>query len=144
MTRRILTAMLLAVCVVSPLGEARGQTGQSPDEVVRGFYGWYLGRLEKDDWRPLDNRREALKYLTPGWRAAAPRVSGEQGVNVFVCAQDWVAEWRKSMKFGAAAVRGAKATVRVTWSTGADTQRIDVTLRKAAGAWKIERTACVL
>lgn len=143
MMRRIALAVLLSACVLTA-SEARAQANQSPEGVVRAFYGWYLGRLEKDDWAPLDNRREALKYLTPAWRERAPRVSGEQGVNVFVCAQDWVAEWRKSMKFGEAAVRGARATVRVTWSTGPDTQRIDVTLRKAGGAWKIERTSCVL
>lgn len=144
MMRRIVLTMVLAACVLAPAGEARGQANQGPEEVVRGFYGWYLGRLERDDWSPLNNRREALKYLTPAWRARAPRVSGDEGVNVFVCAQDWLAEWRKTMKFGAAAVRGARATVRVTWGAGPDKQRIDVRLRKAGGAWKIERTSCVL
>lgn len=142
--RRILMTMLVLGCVAAGSGEVRAQAGQGPEAVVRGFYGWYLGRLEKDDWSPLNNRREALKYLTPAWRERAPRVSGDEGVNVFVCAQDWIAEWRKTMKFGAAAVRGTRATVRVTWGTGAVTQRIDVTLKKVGGAWKIDRTSCVL
>lgn len=144
--RRIVRAMLLlAACVAGSAGEATAQAQpQGPDAVVRRFYDWYLGRLERDDWTPLGDRREALKYLTPAWRARAPRVSGDEGVNVFVCAQDWLAEWRKGMKFAPAVVRGATATARVAWSTGADTQRIDVTLKKVGGAWKIDRTACVL
>ena len=145
--RRIVWTVLLLVCVAGSAPQARAQdrqAAQGPDEVVRKFYVWYLGRLEKDDWTPLENRREALKYLTPAWRARAPRVSGEEGVNVFVCAQDWLAEWRKSMTFAPAVVRGTQATARVTWSTGPDTQRIDVTLKKVGGAWKIDGAACVL
>ena len=117
---------------------------QGPDEVVRKFYDWYLGRLVKGDLYPLENRREALKYLTPQFRVRAPRISGEEGVNIFVCAQDWLPEWRKSMTFAPAVVRDEKATARVTWSTGADTQRINVTLKKVGGAWKIDGAACVL
>ena len=142
MRRVVWTMWLLAACVAGWAGEARAQAG--PDAAVRGFYEWYLGRLEKEDWTPLDNRREALKYLTPAWRVRGPRVSGEEGVNVFVCAQDWLAEWRKGLTFAPAVVRGATATARVTWSTGADTQRINVTLKKVGGAWKIDRTSCVL
>ena len=145
--RRVAWTTLLLACVLTLTPSARAQgkpAAQGPDEVVRKFYAWYLGRLEKDDWTPLDNRREALKYLTPAWRVRAPRVSGDEGVNVFVCAQDWLAEWRKSMTFAPAVVRGTQATARVTWGTGPDTQRISVTLKKVGGAWKIDRTSCVL
>jgi hypothetical protein len=144
---RIFCAALLLACVLTSIPSARAQgkpAAQGPDEVVRNFYAWYLGRLEKDDWTPLDNRREALKYLTPAWRVRAPRVSGDEGVNVFVCAQDWLAEWRKSMTFAPAVARGTQATARVTWGTGPDTQRINVTLKKVGGAWKIDRTSCAL
>jgi len=145
--RKIFRVALLLACVLTSIPSARAQgkpAAQGPDEVVRNFYAWYLGRLEKDDWTPLDNRREALKYLTPAWRVRAPRVSSDEGVNVFVCAQDWLAEWRKSMTFTPAVVRGTQATARVTWATGPDTQRINVTLKKVGGAWKIDRTSCAL
>lgn len=147
MRRIVLMMLLLVACAAGSGAEARAQgrqAGAGADAVVRRFYDWYLGRLESDDWTPLDNRREALKYLTPEWRVRAPRVSGDEGVNVFVCAQDWLAEWRKGLRFAPAVVRGAKATARVTWSAGGDMHRIDVTLRKVGGAWKIDRTSCVL
>lgn len=145
MRRIVLTTALLA-CVVSPSAGAGAQVGRSaaagPDAVVRRFYEWYLRRIVEQDLYPLDNRREALKYVTPSFRVRAPRISGREGADILICAQDWQAEWGESMRFTPARVRGAKATTRMTWGVGGQRYHVDLTLVRTGGAWKIDGAKC--
>jgi hypothetical protein len=151
--RKIVPTVFLIACVVfNAPHAARAQTqsaktpdASSPESVVQGFYAWYLGRLNKDDWNPLRRRREALKYLDAEFRRKAPRLIRRADADIFICAQDWMKEWEKNFKVAPANVRGAKADAVVTLPVkeGKDI-RIKVMLRRERGTWKIEGTDCLL
>ena len=142
--KKILLAALLLACgawVKTPPAEAQAADG--PEAVVRGFYGWYLGEFKRDNWQPLKNRREALKYLTPAFQRRAPRLSGEMGADVIICAQDWDEGWATNYTVGRATVRGAKATTVVRLPVGNDEAvKIKVSLVKRGDAWRIDGTDC--
>lgn len=144
--RGMLSKTLLLACVVTCVTGVRAQQSRpaaaGPDSVVRRFYGWYLRRIVGQDLYPLENRREALKYVTPGFRVRAPRISGREGADILICAQDWQAEWGESMRFTPARVRGAKATTRMTWGVGGQQYHVDLTLVKVGGAWRIDGAKC--
>jgi hypothetical protein len=160
-TRRanMLRAFLLAasLLVSAAPSHARGQAaggeaaraGASPEEVVRGFYAFYLGELNKDNWSPLGRRREALKYLTPEFHRRAPRLIEKWMADIFICAQDWDAKWAETFTVGRAGVRGSKATtvVRLPPFGGGDPStaiKIKVTLVKRRDGWRINNTDCVM
>jgi len=162
MIRTVLASLLLVcvVCLVAPAGHgqvagvgaaAAGRAPQGPEEVVRGFYAWYLGRFNKDDWSPLKRRAEALRYLSPELHRKAPRMMQTGGADIFICAQDWLPSWAGEFKVAPARVRGAAATTTVTLpvrgvegaGAGEDI-RIKLSLRRAARAWKITATDCLL
>lgn len=147
----LLTAALLA-CGVSfapaRAGETRAGAAPTPEEVVRGFYFYYLGELNRDNWSPLKNRREVLKYLTPEFHRRAPALIEKWMADIFVCAQDWDPKWRETFTVGRADVRGAKATavVRLPPFGGGDDNtaiKIKLGLVRRRGEWRINSTDCV-
>ena len=144
MKKILLAAVLLTCGAWVEIPTANAQAADDPEAVVRGFYGWYLGEFKKDNWQPLKDRREALKYLTPSFQRRAPRLSGEMGADVIICAQDWDEKWTENFTVGRAQVRGAKATtvVRLPVADGAAV-KIKVSLVKRGGEWRIDGTGCV-
>ena len=153
----LLNALLLACCVsVAPSAAvARAQTNDataraaaSPEQVVRGFYAFYLGELNKDNWSPLGRRREALKYLTPEFYRRAPALIEKWMADIFICAQDWDPKWAETFTVGRPTVSGSKATavVRLPPFGGGDDNtaiKIKLTLIKTRGDWRINATDCV-
>ncbi|HYN84969.1 MAG TPA: DUF3828 domain-containing protein [Pyrinomonadaceae bacterium] len=126
---------------------SRGAAG--PEDVVRGFYSFYLGELNKDNWTPLGKRREALKYLTPEFYRRAPGLIEKWMADIFICAQDWDPKWAETFTVGRAALRGSKATtvVRLPPFGGGDPStaiKIKVTLVTRRDGWKINSTDCVM
>ena len=120
------------------------QIAVSPEEVVRSFYAWYLGELNRDNWEPLKDRREALKYLTPEFHRRAPRIIEKEMADIFICAQDWDASWGQNYTVGRASLRGQKATVVVRLPIGDGLAiKIKTTLIKRGGEWRINATDCV-
>jgi hypothetical protein len=151
--RKTVSTVLLIVCVMfgathaahAQTRSAKATTASSPESVVQGFYAWYLGRLNKDDWNPLRRRKDALKYLDADFRRKAPRLIRRADADIFICAQDWMKEWEKNFKVAPAKVRGAKASAIVTLPVkGGDDIRIKVMLRRTGGVWKIVGTDCLL
>jgi hypothetical protein len=150
LTPLLLLLACLTLCAPRP---AHAQTrssepapaSSSPVAVVRGFYAWYLGRLNKDDWSPLRRRREALRYLTAEFHRKAPAITRRWDADIFICAQDWMKEWEQEFKVAPASLRGAKAATVVTLPVrGGEDIRIKVMLRRVGSAWKIEATDCLL
>ena len=124
--------------------ETTRQSPATPEVVARGFYTWYTGRLNRNDFDPLRNRRAALRYLTPEFYRRAPRLIRQLNADIFICAQDWLPEWSKNIEISTAVVRGAKATTNVTMNVGGtDKIRIRVELRRVRGEWKIDGSNCV-
>jgi hypothetical protein len=151
--RKIVPTVLLIACAVFTTPHAAAARKRSasatdastPESVVRGFYAWYLGRLNKDDWSPLKRRVEALKYLDANFHRKAPRLIRRADADIFICAQDWMKEWEKNFKVAPAEVRGARASTIVTLPVKANEDiRIKVMLRRTGGVWKIVGTDCML
>jgi hypothetical protein len=150
--------LLLAVALLPEIGATRAQTASRsapapapPEAIVRGFYAFYLGQLNKDNWSPLKDRREALKYLTPKFLRAVPRLAEKWMADPIICAQDWDKDWAKTFTVGQPTVRGSKATVVVRlppFGGGADNAdnpaiKIKATLAKRREGWRISGADCV-
>src|SRR6185437_1899613 len=106
----------IAVGLLHRDSSASGQTvnpaaGTGPQETVKQFYGWYLQRLNKEDYDPLKNRATALKYLTPAFLRRIPRLEKQMEADVIVCSQEVNPAWEKNFIAELASIRGARATV---------------------------------
>lgn len=147
----VCSAFLLIIALLAAPQDTFAQTtpktdASGPEEVARGFYAFYLGELNKDNWSPLKKRREALKYLTPEFHKLAPRLAEKWMVDTIICAQDWDPNWAKSFTVGRAAVRGSKATTVVRlppFGGSGPAIEIKLTLVRRAGQWRISTTDCV-
>ena len=122
---------------------ARAQQAATPEDVVRGFYSWYLHQLSIGTANPLKQKTTALKYLTPQLYANAPRLIRQMDADIFICAQDWDQGWEKNFSVTTPQVKNTRATATVTLPSGeTDKIRINVTLLKTAAGWRINKLAC--
>lgn len=122
---------------------ARAQQSATPQDVVRGFYSWYLHQLTLENSNPLKQKTTALKYLTPQLYANAPRLIRQMGADIFICAQDWDNGWEKNFSVSTPQIKNNSATASVTLPAGQmDKTTINVTLIKIASGWRINKVAC--
>ena len=122
---------------------ARAQQTQTPEDVTRGFYSWYLHQLSFENATPLKQKTTALKYLTPQLYANAPRLIRRMDADIFICAQDWDKGWEKNFSVSTPQIKNNSATATVTLPSGEmDRVRINVTLIKTASGWRINKVAC--
>jgi hypothetical protein len=141
---KLISAALLACLALASPAHSSAQTAEGPEAVVRGFYSWYLGSLNRNDYEPLKRRREALRYLTPEFHRRAPRIIAREMVNIFICAQDWQPEWGNDLDFSSGPARGARAQVTATFKYGGENYtRVRLTLLRVTGQWKIDGADCV-
>ena len=139
------TAGLLALitCVALLSMPARAQQASTPQDVVRGFYSWYLHQLSLENQNPLKQKTTMLKYLTPQLYANAPRLIRQMDADIFICAQDWDKGWEKNFSVSPPQVKNSSATTTVTLPSGeTDRININVTLIKTASGWRINKVAC--
>jgi hypothetical protein len=122
-----------------------------PEQVVRGFYDWYLGYIGDpavgEMRNPLaDGAYRSSEYLVGEFVQKVDQIVAsfdKGGYDPFLCAQDVP----RSFTVGAAAVSGDEASVVVheIWNPGTKVESVyDVTvaLRMVDGAWKIVDVAC--
>jgi len=122
---------------------ARAQQTTTPQDVVRGFYSWYLHQLSGDNANPLKQKTTALKYLTPQLYANAPRLTRRMDADIFICAQDWDTGWEKNFSVSTPEVKNSSATATVILPSGeTDKIKINTTLIKTASGWRINKVAC--
>lgn len=139
--KKILAAVVCAACFATAAAQA--QEAGSPEALVRGFYEWYVGSLDREDYGALKRRREALRYLTPEFHQRAPRVIAREMVDIFVCTQDWQRGWGDRLDLAPGPVRGSRAQVTAAFDYGPENRaRVRLTLRRAAGRWRIEDAEC--
>lgn len=139
----IFTALVACLALATP-AVASAQTAAGPEAVVRNFYVWYTGSLDREDYNPLKRRREALRYLTPEFHRRAPGIIAREMVDIFICAQDWQPGWGNDLELSAGPVRAARATVTAVFNYGPENRaRVRLTLLRAAGQWKINGADCV-
>ena len=122
---------------------ARAQQAAAPQDVVRGFYSWYLHQLARENSNPLKQKTTALKYLTPQLYANAPRLIRRMDADIFICAQDWDKGWEKNFTVSPPQIKNSAATTTVVLPSGEmDQVKIDLTLIKTASGWRISKVAC--
>ncbi|HWS54026.1 MAG TPA: hypothetical protein VN228_07870 [Pyrinomonadaceae bacterium] len=137
-------ALALLVALAAPAAaRAQAADDSSPEAVVRAFYDWYLGSLNREDYHALRRRREALRYLTPQFHRRAPRIISEQMVDIFICAQDWQPEWGNDLAVSASPPRANRARARATFRYGGDAHTtVRLTLVRTGRAWRISGADC--
>ena len=137
-------ALAASFAFASPTpARAQAAADASPEAVVRSFYDWYLGSLNREDYNALRRRREALRYLTPQFHRQAPRIISQQMVDIFICAQDWQPEWGNDLAISAAPPRANRARVTATFKYGGESYtRVRLTLLRTGLAWRINGADC--
>jgi hypothetical protein len=123
----------------------------TPEQVVEGFYDWYLGYIgdpASGEMRsPLaDGAYRSSEYLTGEFVQQVDEIIasfGKGGYDPFLCAQDVP----RSLTVDAAAVSGEEASVVVheIWNPGTKVESVHdvaVTLQLVDGAWKIADITC--
>ena len=141
--RTILSLLVLLASVAFHSTPAPAQQAGAPEDVVRGFYSWYLHQLSTDNPNPLKQKTTALKYLTPQLYANAPRLIRRMNADIFICAQDWDTGWENNFSVSAPQIKNTSATATVTLPAGEiDRIRINTTLIKTTSGWRINKVAC--
>jgi len=121
----------------------RAQQAAGPQDVVRGFYSWYLHQLSRENGDPLKQKTTVLKYLTPQLYANAPRLIRRMDADIFICAQDWDKGWEKNFSVSTPQIKSSSATTTVVLPSGeTDKIKINLTLIKTAAGWRINKVAC--
>jgi ABC-type transporter MlaC component len=139
--RKSFLVLIAIMACLSTLTSA--QQAAAPQDVVRGFYYWYLHQLTLENVNPLKQKTTALKYLTPQLYANAPRLIRRMDADIFICAQDWDKGWEKNFSVGPSDIKTNTTTTTVTLPSGeTDQVKIDVTLIKTASGWRINKVAC--
>jgi len=139
--RIVISLSLMLLLISTSLG--RPASAQAPEATVRGFYTWYLHRLNLNDSNPLKNRTEALKYLTPEFLKKVPHLTRAADADVIICAQDWDKGWEKNVQADAAVVEGSRATTVVHLKGGEMSVNVKVMLKHTTAGWRIDGTTCV-
>jgi uncharacterized protein DUF3828 len=141
--KTIALGITLLLGVAFLLMPAQAQQAGTPEDVVRGFYSWYLHQLSQENAEPLKQKTTALKYLTPQLYTNAPRLTRRMDADIFICAQDWDKGWEKNFSVSPPEIKNTTATSTVTLPSGeTDKVRIGVTLIKTASGWRINKVAC--
>src|SRR6185437_2476863 len=141
---RTITGPLLIIAAVAFVSvTVRAQYSAAPEDVVRGFYSWYLHQLTLENSNPLKQKTTALKYLTPQLYANAPRLIRRMDADIFICAQDWDTGCEKNFTVSTPQIKNTSATETVTLPSGdTDKIKIDLTLIKTASGWRINKVSC--
>ena len=128
-------AFVIAILIVEssePIAAAHKVS--TPEEVTRQFYSWYLGAHLPNPKR--SNMATFRKYVTQSFlkRATARDVDAI----LFVAAQDTDESWANNFTVSPATITGQTATVKVDLNGKEMKHQLQVTLRNAGGAWKID------
>ena len=141
--QRTIVALIWAAAVTFAPIRAGAQQALGPQEVVRGFYSWYLHQLSLQHGEPLKQKSTALKYLTPQLYANEPRLVRRMGADIFICAQDWDEGWEKNFSVSTPQIKSGAANATVVLPSGeTDKIKINVRLIKTAAGWRINKVAC--
>ena len=133
-----LIELLLIVLVGLPTSAVatanRPPSRTSPEDAVRQFYGWYLKAnfpLPKRSNLPIFRKYITQKFLK---KAMDPEVDSV----LFIDAQDDDSTWANNFTVAAATVHGQTATTEVTLTGQKVHYKLNITLRRENGLWKID------
>src|SRR6185295_17536307 len=131
--KRTFGVALFCLVLIASISSRPVVAATNPEDVVRQFYGWYVGRLVKDDFNPLKNRTMSLKYLTPQFLQRIPRLTKQTDADPIICAQDFDPAWAHNIKVDTPSIKGNQATtnVQLDGATTDMTVKLKITLKRA-------------
>jgi len=142
MKRNLLIALLSLILAAAISNQPVAAT-TNPEDVVRQFYTWYVGRLAKDDFNALKNRTAALKYLTPQFLRRVPGLIKKTDADPLICAQDFDPTWTSNLKIDAPVINANLATTNVELVGEHDMHvKLKISLKKTAAGWRIDNVDC--
>lgn len=118
------------------LGSITFTSAQSPEAVIKAFYNGYIRSTGKG-LDPFGKTSTLKKHLTA--RLIKKQITAHEAsmdADYFLQSQEYHAEWENNFNISEPVIKGATATAFVTFPD--DYPRVKVTLRKAAGVWKID------
>ncbi|MFO7742311.1 MAG: DUF3828 domain-containing protein [Anaerolineae bacterium] len=137
----LVVAAVIVGLLASGIGPAQATEGVAPEEVVTGFYEWYLGYIGEGERtrNPLvDRSYRSSEFLSEGFVAEVDAVLDSfegGGYCPFLLAQDVPV----SVSVGEAEFSGGEAqvTVELFWGGNPTPSERVVTVRLIDGQWKI-------
>lgn len=106
----------------------------SPEAVIKAFYNRHIRSVSKNI---KQDKATMKKYLSASLIQKIPKFESEMEADYFVQSQEWNDDWVDKFTVSKPTIKGAVATALVTFPD--DYPRVKVTLKKEAGAWKIDR-----
>ena len=134
---RLLVALLVGAWISPSHAQER-----APDAMIRDFYQWYVQSLAATRDPFTAGRAEVKRYATERLirEIDKAREADELGADPFLDAQDFDAAWAKNITVSKPAINGDTATADVTLKgPEMGTHKLNVTLRKEGGSWKIDK-----
>jgi hypothetical protein len=137
----LITALLLILIGLpgSTFAQAKSEAG-SPEVVVKNFYAWYIGVLNKNA-TPFKQRAKIKQFVSARLIAEIDRMMkrGEYDADYFINAQDWDNAWAKNIKVSDVAVNKGKANAAVFLDGESDfDNKLKLSLVREQGSWKID------
>lgn len=117
------------------------QENNSPEARVESFYRWYLREMAGQHGS-ANNKTVTKSYVSIRFSRWYYSKAGQNlDYNVFLSGQEWNEAWADSVNVGKATIKGNSATVKLTLGGTPDDwiKRLNISLVKEAGKWKIDR-----
>lgn len=130
----LLLPLTLVACAATPTAKQEPPPSSGPDEIVRQFYSWYLGKCFPDPRK--ENAPQFRKYVAQKFLKEA--IDPEVDAVLFIDAQDADPTWVKHFSVSTATVGADKATAEVTLLGEKVHYKLHVTLRREDHVWKID------
>ena len=119
------------------------------DDVVRGFYHWYVHALNQNENAEPMKSPQIHRYVTEHFLlqiAKREKQSGLDGGGLesdpFLMAQDWDKSWEHNIGIKDSHPTGAERAVQVVLSgKEMPPHRLNLVLVQEAGAWKIDQVS---
>lgn len=114
----------------------------NPSDAIHNFYRWYVTELIAKH-KPMENRKELKRFATERLLKEIDRMKkGPDGLDgdYFVDAQDFDELWAKNITVSDVKISGTKASAEVLLAGKGDMRRrLQVSLLKDGGAWKVDK-----
>ncbi len=108
----------------------------SPEAVIKAFYNWHIRSVSQNAGKKK-GKATLRKYVTTSLIQKIPKFESEMEADYFIQSQEWNDDWEDKFTVSKPTVNGTNATSIVTFPDGYP--RVKVTLKKEAGAWKIDK-----
>jgi hypothetical protein len=124
---------------------AQARTGGSPEQMLKGFYAWYMHELNanRDPRTQKAKINSAVSSRLRTWFRSDEYKDWD--ADYFIDAQDFYPKWERGVSTSKARISGDKADINVTLSApgrptpGFGPHLLKVKMVREGGTWKIDR-----